>query len=417
MDKILINLLFGFKFSLEKNFIGFCDDIRKLLHHNMGNVNLKHLTSSLDVRIVMNDNEFWPVQCEDDDLDKLCKIMNCKSCKQGIKLGTGCNGNVYEITCDLNQEFKVACKLVKYNNRSVRKIIRTIRIYQHLYAIGNGVHKNIAPMLSCFVAPNINKEIIATFYFPVYNKLCTDILPLAMGRYMNQLYDALLYLQSVGIAHLDIKWANIVIDGDVNSHLFTIKLIDFEIWQFFGKNLDKVNGTPPYISWILEQKKTVERNNDIWAFFVMCFNSLYQLLMSSICQYKINIKYKFENIRIASRTDFHKSMYIGDFCLNKQNPLSLVNYLNLMFNEVEYILNQIPCINIDLIESGKDFFTNTRKIITIFEGMINKALNGSDDSEYYKNIKSDLIYSYMNAYKSLYGFYSVNKLHQLPTYS
>lgn len=88
-----------------------------------------------------------------------------------------------------------------------------------------------------------------------------------------------LELNKKGLAHNDIKPANIVVVLDTNNEVQSVKLIDYDAVNFIGKEQDKISGTPGWIApERLKRPHASSHKSDVYAFGVM----LCKILFNSI---------------------------------------------------------------------------------------------------------------------------------------
>lgn len=145
---------------------------------------------------------------------------------------------------------------------------------------------------------------------------------------------------------MDIKWKNIVINGDINTNSFIIKLIDFDIANSFGYLYKKIVGTPKYISWIsiskflISSEFVVEKHNDIWAFCIMCFESLYMLLYN-IIPIKKSKSEKIHPFKILENLYKSTNNYIiNETIITSSDLMTIIPFLNGVFkNLINHIVN------------------------------------------------------------------------------
>jgi serine/threonine protein kinase len=113
-------------------------------------------------------------------------------------------------------------------------------------------------------------------------------------RYFKQLIDAVLYLHNNGIAHVDIKLENIILNTKTNN----IKLIDFGESTLFKKN-DKntkipSRGTIQYLSPEVINSRFISLPDklDVWSCGIVLYNLFYNKTLWEMA-HPSDIKYKF----------------------------------------------------------------------------------------------------------------------------
>lgn len=81
--------------------------------------------------------------------------------------------------------------------------------------------------------------------------------------FIYQLLEALQYLHNCGIAHLDIKPENLLVDS---AAIFQLKLIDFGDAQHLGEEvlLHPLRGSPEFSAPELVTEKPVSLSTDMW---------------------------------------------------------------------------------------------------------------------------------------------------------
>lgn len=101
----------------------------------------------------------------------------------------------------------------------------------------------------------------------------TDIIEPSVVAYMRQICQALKYLHSKNIIHLDLKPENVVIANQSND---VVKIIDFGGAQFYtkGKVVRTMFGTREYMAPETLGYDPVEFTTDMWSAGVLCYNLL-----------------------------------------------------------------------------------------------------------------------------------------------
>ena len=142
--------------------------------------------------------------------------------------------------------------------------------------------------------------------------------------YFKQLIETVSYLHGKGIAHMDLKLENIMIDVNKKQ----IKLIDFGDARYYKKNnsseicLEKgVHGTYEYMS--PEMFKSVDYNpekSDIWACGIIFYELFYNSMPWSIAKRSDSNYNEYENYFIKNNTVLPCMVKYSQFLKEMLNP-------------------------------------------------------------------------------------------------
>ena len=184
---------------------------------------------------------------------------------------------------------------------------------KHQHRTQNGYHmfKNESRILSTLIHPSIRRLYESTEYtmtleycegIDMFDFLSAGELEYEMiGHLFMQLVDAVHYLHSKNIAHLDIKLENIMIDPETNK----LTLIDFG-HAIDYKYISKLGGTHPYIAPEgFFGNKIIAINADIWSLGII----LYELIHLSIpWEYSNEIDTSFKRYHLTDEIMLKKDL-------------------------------------------------------------------------------------------------------------
>ena len=177
-------------------------------------------------------------------------------------------------------------------------------------------------------------------------------------KYFNQILDAVEYIHDMGIAHMDLKLENVVLNK-VNDK---IKIIDFGeavVYKQFNKNVfyKGLNGTPEYMPpEMLTHKEYDPEKVDIWSCGIILYNLIYNKMpweraSASDFKYKLHrmfinngklhtdIFQDLTNYYTKTDCDIIKNVFKNMFQINPDNRKSISiirQVLKLMDHNEEY---------------------------------------------------------------------------------
>jgi len=158
-------------------------------------------------------------------------------------------------------------------------------------------------------------------------------------KYYIQVINAVKYMHSMGIAHMDLKLENILLNPIENK----IKLIDFGHSCFFrkGKNIiynKGIKGTEYYIPPEMWKASYMSDKVDIWCCGILLYNFIYNKMPWDIAdEYKDELYLQFKRDRVNNKLSsfiFEDPMDYGfndnDSCIIKDLFLDMlnINYYN-----------------------------------------------------------------------------------------
>ncbi len=220
---------------------------------------------------------------------RLCHLHDAE-CK--CKLGHGGNGEVKLYQCKEEGKGKSCCdqyfvvKILRYphytwmSSEEKDKICK--RTLLNEYSIGMMMnHRNIVRTLDVDLKAN---SLIFEFFKSIeltevlHNAFINKFPTRPMMKYFKQLTEAVKYMHSLGVAHLDIKPQNILVDMETGL----LKLIDFGsaiVFKVDGldtSNCDIVRGTPSYLPpEVLGKDSCMLDKVDVWSCGVVLYNIVY----------------------------------------------------------------------------------------------------------------------------------------------
>lgn len=280
-----------------------------------------------------------------------------------LKLGSGGFSEVYLAT-DIQSDKKVAIKKIILNESDSKKAMLFLdKVHSEIEAMKILKHPNIVGYLDTIVGKNvwyIIMEYCDAGTFDDVIKYCQEMTEsknpqfdreAVVYYYMNQLREALIYLNELGYAHRDIKSANILLkksigDNENNQKGYSIdkklivKVADFGlIKNLNGISLDELNpmkticGSPLFMAPELMLGHTYNSKADLWSTGVI----MYQLLFGEYPHDASSIKQLVENVK-TKNINFH---------LNK-------DYTSPCFDILVKLLDKDPRKRID----WEDFFNH-----------------------------------------------------------
>ena len=299
-------------------------------------------------------------------------------------IGTGSFSNIYKgYSSNLNKE--VAIKKIKLT--SLKEIDESS---QNEISIMKSIdHMNI---LKLFDSINSNNNLFLIIEY------CDDNLRNYINssniyynyKYLLQIIEGLIHLNSIHIIHRDIKPENILINHN------TIKISDFGLSKMFHKAqlFNTICGSPLYMAPEIEQTGTYTNNSDIWSLGVV----LYELLSKNhpyVCNSKEELFLKFKtkkyNINFNIIPDFYRN-YI-------QNMIVVDSYKRMNWVQLNQFLVHIKNENHEHLSDVyhyTQYHTNNRsQSISIPVSKIHSSLSQTSSSAP-KNLEKSYIENYFH---------------------
>ena len=248
-----------------------------------------------------------------DNQNKIVKKYNQRTGDMiKYKIGDGTFGTIYFYKCknsclegDCNRCFVVKkMKIQSFWNKKETRL--QIQKFYREYEIGITLfHKNIRKTLAY---DNKNNSIIFENCFGMdfldYANDYSDDNTKPLLKYFNQILDGVCHLHSIGIAHLDLKLENIVLD----THTHIIKLIDFGEAVRFKDDKTMFEGTRGTIQYMPPEAVAMRPysavKTDIWCCGIILYNLFYNI----------------QPWEIANGTDYRYNIFSLEIIKNKLHP-------------------------------------------------------------------------------------------------
>lgn len=414
----------------NENFLIYCNNIDNLKHDVIDDIKvLKDIQSNNVIKYLLITNK--PIfKCKmlthiDEKFKSIYKILNCIDCYEEKVIGEG-NVEVKSLKCKKNKNFKLALKplqvIIDINNQSKTYIsnllndaIDKICVYENIHSNKHDPRSNYIIELTCasiiFDAPYLKTNL----YFPQYIPLEEGWSHSQCVKIMTQLYDAILYLQTLEICHMDIKWTNILIYENINPKEFVIKLTDFDYSCRINTSFGDTVGTNKYMSWISinffykTNRFPANRHNDIWAFFIMCFESLYYTLEDIVTSKYSLDQSKYDELKARphiTEIDIltqdiieYNGIIYGPF----NDPTTIINFLQLLFTQLKMLVKDH--VNHIIFEKNlEQEFLYINNLINLFNDVIKIYLENKDDTKFYQEIKFNILTNYKGIHDRVIDF-------------
>lgn len=185
-------------------------------------------------------------------------------------IGEGGTGTVYK-AIDMNRGKMVALKILHSNFIDKPQILDQLQFEANQYLYLN--HSNIVKLQDFDVSdrPFLVMEYVDGHTFEEkINNVTGPIVEISVVNAMLQILDALYYVHTNGLLHLDIKPANIMVDKNN-----IIKILDFGISRSVNNNrVNGIQGTPFYMSPEQIMNGKVDERTDIYGAGITMYKML-----------------------------------------------------------------------------------------------------------------------------------------------
>lgn len=258
-------------------------------------------------------------------------IIELYQCKQT------CNNSVCN-RCFVVKRLKNAYKYTRYNDDNEKIINKFFEEYKIGILLN---HTNIRRTLDidminkCIVFENCS-GIDLLDYANEYNLPNTKHLL----NYFYQILDGISYLHNLGIAHLDLKLENIIINTDTN----VIKLIDFGEAVFYKDDDNKekefygTRGTVSYIPpEVVEMNVFSATKTDMWCCGLILYNLFYNRHPWDLARYQTDKRYKMHYVYMK-----YNKLHTNIFPINETTSYYTTRELNIIQYLFRTLLNPDP---------------------------------------------------------------------------
>ena len=198
--------------------------------------------------------------------DKISKKYEIKKI-----LGKGANGKVYQVKNKITQEINACKQISKKEITNIEKLTNEISILNKVD------HPNIIKLYEIFEdEKNIYLIMEKCNGGELFDKISHNIRKKEMFKekeaayILFQIISALYYLHSNGISHRDLKPENLLYYNKGNDIKNPIKLIDFDLSNFFNQKMKTKVGTSYYVSPEVLKGEYNEKC-DIWSAGVILY--------------------------------------------------------------------------------------------------------------------------------------------------
>lgn len=187
-----------------------------------------------------------------------------------VKIGSGSYGDVWSLL-DSETNESVAAKIIQNNflDRAAQA-----RLHAETSLLKSVSHPNIVQLLNVFQTSNNCYIIMEHCTGGDLEDFTFDKgkVPEAVAqKWLQQIADSLIYLQSLNIMHRDVKLANILLSDDGPSPV--VKLTDFGFSRFVGASslVGTVLGTPGFMAPEVLREEKYGYKADVWSLGVIAY--------------------------------------------------------------------------------------------------------------------------------------------------